>query len=144
MTTPIDSNEFVFVCARQASATVAAALALAFAPLTPVALATEPLSGYGSKPSGAEAPTTTTPQPAAPPTPSQAAPPPATQEGTSPSGEEAPKPQIETPRGNERHASARAAKLPFTGFDLRYGVGLAVVLIGAGCMILRAQRRGQG
>lgn len=100
-------------------------------------VAAEPTSGYGQTPS-----TSTTP-PAPATTPTTPATTPST--GTLPS-KEAEKPAT-TEKGTEpaktssAPAKAKATTLPFTGFDLRWDIGLGLVLMGAGFSIVAVQRR---
>jgi hypothetical protein len=71
--------------------------------------------------------------------------------GTSPSKESS-KPTTSTPSKETAPASsaapaseAKASTLPFTGFDLRWSVGIGLLLVGAGVSIMavqRSQRRG--
>jgi hypothetical protein len=67
--------------------------------------------------------------------------------GTSPSKESS-KPTTSTPSKATAPASsaapaseAKASTLPFTGFDLRWSVGVGLLLIGAGVSIMAVQRR---
>jgi uncharacterized membrane protein len=117
---------------------IASALMLSAAP----AMAAGTTTGYGQT---TPAPTTTTPQPAATtPKPSS---------GTGPSKETAtPKatssepssksttPSSSTPSSSPSTASSRST-LPFTGLDLRWVVGIGVLLLGAGLSIRLVQRR---
>ncbi len=71
--------------------------------------------------------------------------PPAPASGTSPSKEkstpakeEAPAKTTTTPTTT---TTAKASTLPFTGFDLRWTVGLGLLLMGAGFSIVTVQRR---
>lgn len=104
------------------------------------AVAAEPTSGYGQTPS-----TSTTPPPATTPTT------PATTPATTPSTGTLPSKEAEKPATTEKEAEpaktssepakAKATTLPFTGFDLRWDIGLGLVLIGAGFSIVAVQRR---
>jgi hypothetical protein len=126
-------------CQRSA---LAVCVAVAFAAAPAGARAQEPLSGYS---------TTAPPPPAQHEEPPPAKPPtlkpkPRTSE-TSPS-EEVPRPEQERPVSQQaeppppQSLPARSARLPFTGWDLRWQLGFALLVIGAGAAILGLQRRG--
>ena len=102
------------------------ALLLAVAVVAPTtAFAAETGSGYNQKPPTPTTPTTTktstTPEP---------------KSGTSPVKEEVPPAKTSTVPTTES-----AKTLPFTGFDLRWTVGIGLLLIGAGFSIVTVQRR---
>jgi hypothetical protein len=102
---------------------LAAALALALALLPSAAIAaSEPTAGYKTAPTKP----TTTPS-----------------SGVAPSKEE--KPATSTnepaPATSTAPASEKASTLPFTGFDLRWDIGIGLLLIAAGVSIVVVQRR---
>ena len=50
----------------------------------------------------------------------------------------------EEPPEEEAEEPHEASKLPFTGFDLRWSVGMGLLLMGAGLSIVVVQRRHRG
>jgi len=133
----------------------AAAVSLLLALAAPAALATEPTSGYGQEPSRPQA-ASPPPEGHEPEASRQEVPPTSTEPSkpeiritSSPSSEEAPRPERPanatvaeqagaTPPASD---SAKPRALPFTGFDLRWIVGMGILLTGAGCLILVLLRR---
>ena len=112
------------------------ALLTALAIVVPgTAVAAEPTSGYGT--------TTTTTTPTTP----------ATTPSTTPSTGTLPAKEAETPtpttaekepepaKTSSAPSKTKATTLPFTGFDLRWDIGLGLVLMGAGFSIVAVQRR---
>jgi cytoskeletal protein RodZ len=100
---------------------ILAVLALALALLPAAALAaSEPTSGYTT--TGKTTTTTVSPS-----------------SGTAPSKEE--KAAEPTPTTSTAPANEKASSLPFTGFDLRWDLGLGLALIVAGGSIVAVQRR---
>ena len=112
------------------------ALFTALAIMVPgTAVAAEPTSGYGQTQS------TTTPTT------------PATTPSTTPSTGTLPAKEAETPtpktaekepepaKTSSAPSKTKATTLPFTGFDLRWDIGLGLVLMGAGFSIVAVQRR---
>jgi hypothetical protein len=82
---------------------------------------------------------------------SQTPPPPSTTT-TTPTTETSPSKESTTPTTSETSPttssstpapakSAKASTLPFTGFDLRWSIGMGLLLIGAGVAIVTMQRR---
>ncbi|HEV7586180.1 MAG TPA: hypothetical protein VGO14_10415 [Solirubrobacteraceae bacterium] len=69
--------------------------------------------------------------------------------GTSPSKETstpekketAPTTSSTTPSSSTSPSSEKASTLPFTGFDLRWTIGMGLLLVGAGFSIVTIQRR---
>lgn len=113
-------------------AVIPAAL-LAIALIGPgTALAAEGTSGYNQEPPKTTTTTTTTPKTETSPTGT-----------TSPSKEtsEPTKSEEPTSSSSPEKAKAKASTLPFTGFDLRWSVGIGVLLMGAGLSIVAVQRR---
>ena len=119
-------------------------LALALAP--GAAIAAEPTSPYSATPTTPTTPTTTgySQTPTTPTTPKTT---PAT--GTLPS-KEAEKPTASTPSTEPSPektsttptaTTAKSGTLPFTGFDLRWDIGIGLLLLGAGFSIVVMQRR---
>jgi hypothetical protein len=100
-------------------------LALALA-LPGAAVAAEPTANYEQKPKP--------PTPSTGTSPSKESSKPTT---TSPSQGVAPAKASTTPTAKE----AKASTLPFTGFDLRWSLGIGLLLIGAGFSIVVVQRR---
>jgi uncharacterized membrane protein len=106
--------------------------------------AAEPTSGYGSTPT---TPTTTpattpatTPTPTTPTTPTTPSEP---KTGTSPSTEKGTPAGKEEPAKTSTTPTAKAATLPFTGFDLRWTVAIGLLLMSSGFTIVVIQRRHQ-
>ncbi len=97
-----------------------AAVVLAVALLPSVAAAEEPTSGYKQTPTVSK----TTPS-----------------SGVSPSQEEKPTSTSTTTTPTTSEAAEKASTLPFTGFDLRWDLGLGLLLIAAGVSIVVLQRR---
>ena len=117
-----------------------AALIAAVLLLPASALAAEPTSGY-SQTAPTPKTTPTTPKPSTGTSPSK--------EEKTPSEEKAKEPTKEptatTPSTSVGASKSSAAKtLPFTGFDLRWVVGIGVLLIAAGISITTLQRRHRG
>jgi hypothetical protein len=103
------------------------------------AMAAEPTSGYGQTQS-TTTPTTATTTPATTPstTPSTGTLPAKEAETPTPTtGEKEPEPA----KTSSAPSKAKATTLPFTGFDLRWDLGLGLVLMGAGFSIVAVQRR---
>jgi uncharacterized surface anchored protein len=110
------------------------------------AFAAEPTTGYGTT----STPTTTTPTTSTPTTTTTTTTPATTPTtGTLPA-KEAETPTSTTPKTETTPAKAstapttsteKATTLPFTGFDLRWDIGLGLVLMGAGFLIVVMQRR---
>jgi hypothetical protein len=100
------------------------------------ALAAEGTSGYGSEPPKTTTTTTTTPTTT-----------PTTE--TSPTGTTSPSKETSEPTKSEEPTStsspekekAKASTLPFTGFDLRWSLGIGLVLMVSGLSIVAVQRR---
>ena len=126
------------VCRRLSVVPIALLLAAAlFVPSS--AIAAESTSGYSQTvPTPKTTPSTT---PATTPT-----------TGTSPSKEEKTAPEKTTPAAETSPTSTtptattsaskeKASTLPFTGFDLRWSVGIGAVLIGAGLSLAFVERR---
>jgi cytoskeletal protein RodZ len=115
-------------------------LALALAP--GAALAAEPTSGYttttppttGTTPTTPATTTTTKTTPSTGTLPSKEAEKPTT---STPSTEPSPEKTSSTPTTT----TAKSGTLPFTGFDLRWDIGLGLLLIAAGFSIVVMQRR---
>ena len=131
----------------RALATVLLLFGLAVAAPT-AAIGAEPTSGYGSVPPTPEPPKPEPPKPEPPkPEPPKPEPPkPAqTKETTSPSGEvekpELPEQGVAPISQKKAAAAPKTSNLPFTGFDLRWELGIGMLLIGAGCALMSAQRR---
>jgi hypothetical protein len=133
---------------------VSAALALVGALLMPTAaVAAEGTTGYGQTPTPPTTTTqaTTTPTPAATtPTPTSTTPAPKT--GTLPSKESSKPKSTGTPAPATTKTTAttpttptattavkKATTLPFTGLDLRWVVGIGLLMMGAGFWIVTAQ-----
>ncbi len=126
---------------RGSSSVLRGVLALSVALLTALAIivpgtamAAEPTSGYGQTPS-----TSTTPTPTTPATTPSTGTLPAKEAGspTPTTAEKEPAPAKES----SSPSKAKATTLPFTGFDLRWDIGLGLVLMGAGFSIVAVQRR---
>ncbi len=124
---------------RGSSSVLRGVLALSVALLTALAImvpgtamAAEPTSGYGQTPSTSTTPTTpaTTPSTGTLPAKEAETPTPTTAEK-----EPAPAKESSSP------SKTKATTLPFTGFDLRWDIGLGLVLMGAGFSIVAVQRR---
>ena len=101
-------------------------------------------AGYAQKPPTPTTTTTTTP--ATPPATTPAATTPAPASGTSPSKEastpaKAVSPSTSTTTSTPTTKAASAKDLPFTGFDLRWTVGIGLLLMGVGFSIVTIQRR---
>lgn len=135
------------------SVSAALALLVALAMPTP-ALSTE-TSGYGQTPSTPTTPATTTPAattptPTTPAATTPAATTPAPTTGTLPSKESS-KPKSKTEPATSKPATkttpttttpaTKATTLPFTGLDLRWTIGIGLLLMGAGFLIVTEQRR---
>jgi hypothetical protein len=133
------------VCRRLSVVPIALLLAAAlFVPSS--AVAAESTSGYSQtvptpKTTPSTTPATTPTTPATTPT-----------TGTSPSKEEKTTPEKTTPAAETSPTSTtptattsaskeKASTLPFTGFDLRWSVGIGAVLIGAGLSLAFVERR---
>ena len=124
------------------------ALALAVALVTPAAaLAAEGTSGYGQTPTtpASTTPATTTPATTTPATTTPATTTPTPSTGTLPSKESnkpksatAPATTSGTPTATT--PATKATTLPFTGFDLRWTIGIGLLLMGAGFSIVTVQR----
>jgi hypothetical protein len=117
-----------------------AALLAALAIMVPsTAVAAEPTSGYGQTPTTTAKPPPTTPATTPATTPSTGTLPSkeAEKPATTPEKETAPAKASSTPTTS----SEKATTLPFTGFDLRWDIGLGLVLMGAGFTIVAVQRR---
>jgi hypothetical protein len=100
--------------------TIAAVLfALAVLPSTALG-ASEPTSGYQQTPTVSK----TTPS-----------------TGVAPAKEEKPASSKAAPTSTTAPAGEKASTLPFTGFDLRWDLGLGLLLIAAGVSIVVLQRR---
>ncbi|HEY4812590.1 MAG TPA: hypothetical protein VIH71_16195 [Solirubrobacteraceae bacterium] len=119
------------------------ALLLALAVILPsTAVAAEPgTAGYGygqepNKPTTSTTPTTpaTTPQTTTTTPKTGTLPSKESEKPTTPTSETEPEKTSSSP-------TAKASTLPFTGFDLRWDIGFAIVLLGAGFSILAMQRR---
>jgi uncharacterized surface anchored protein len=118
------------------------ALLLAAALLVPSsALAAEGTSGYSQTVPTPKTTTTTSTTPSTTPT-----------TGTSPSKEEKTAPEKTTPTTETSPTSTtptattsaskeKASTLPFTGFDLRWSIGIGALLLGAGVSLLFLERR---
>jgi hypothetical protein len=105
------------------------ALLTALAIMVPgAAVAAEPTSGYGQTPSTS----TTTPTPTTGTLPAKEA-----EKPTPTTAEKEPAPA----KASSEPSKAKATTLPFTGFDLRWDLGLGVLLMGAGFSIVAVQRR---
>jgi len=117
----------------------------AIAPMSALAATTttnkEGLTGYEKKPEEKKATTPTTETKATTPT-TETKTTPTTAEkeksGTSPTTETKTTPSSSTSPSSE---TAKAATLPFTGLDLRWMIGLGLLLAGVGVSIVTAQRR---
>jgi uncharacterized membrane protein len=129
-------------------AVVPAVLLVAMAlvgPSTAFAAETSPYSQEPNKPSTSTTPTTTTPTATTPATSTPTTTTPATE--TSPSKESTTPTTTETsPTASSTPAakSAKSGTLPFTGFDLRWSIGMGLLLLGAGFSLLTVQRRRGG
>jgi hypothetical protein len=126
---------------RRLAVIPAALLALAlFGPGT--VLAAEGTSGYSQEPGKPTTTTTTTTTPTTTPTTT-----------TSPTGTTSPSKETSEPTKAEassptptsssspEESKAKASTLPFTGLDLRWSVGIGILLMGAGLSIVGFQRR---
>jgi hypothetical protein len=121
----------------------------AIAPMSALAATTttnkEGLTGYEKKPEEKKATTPTTETKATTPT-TETKTTPTTAEkeksGTSPTTETKTTPST-TPSSSTSPSSetAKAATLPFTGLDLRWMIGMGLLLAGVGVSIVTAQRR---
>jgi cytoskeletal protein RodZ len=128
-------------------AVVPAVLLVAMAlvgPSTAFAAETSPYSQEPNKPSTSTTPTTTTPTATTPATSTPTTTTPATE--TSPSKESTTPTATETSptKGSTTPEPAKSAKsgtLPFTGFDLRWSIGMGLLLLGAGVSLITLQRR---
>ena len=117
---------------------VPVALLLAAALLGPdTAVAAEPTSGYSQT-----APTPkTTPSTPAKTTPTTGTSP-SKEEKTTPSKETAPSTSTSTtPTSTTSASKEKASTLPFTGFDLRWALGVGVLLLATGFSIVLVERR---
>jgi hypothetical protein len=97
--------------------------------------AAEPTTGYGQEPKTTTTTTTATPPPTT--TPST---------GTLPAKEAEKPATAEKATEPAKTSSApttteKAGTLPFTGFDLRWDIGIGLLLMGAGFSIVAVQRR---
>ena len=120
------------------NAVVPVALLLAAALLGPdTAVAAEPTSGYSQT-----APTPkTTPSTPAKTTPTTGTSP-SKEEKTTPSKETAPSTSTSTtPTSTTSASKEKASTLPFTGFDLRWALGVGVLLLATGFSIVLVERR---
>ena len=123
---------------------VVAALAMPSA-----ALAAEEGSGYSQKPTTPTTPTTpgTTPSTTPSTTPTTTSTPTTetspSKESTSPSAGTSPSKESEpsSTSGTASSKSAKAATLPFTGLDLRWTIGVGLLLLAAGFSIVGLQHR---
>ena len=128
--------------ARRTLVALPVALLLSAALVAPAtALAEETgANGYSQKP-----PTPTTPTTTTPPSTTPAATTPAPTSGTSPSKEAStPAKGVSPSTSTSSSPTAKAASektLPFTGFDLRWTVGIGLLLMGVGFSIVTIQRR---
>jgi cytoskeletal protein RodZ len=123
---------------------VPAVLLVAMALVGPsTAFAAEGTSGYSQEPNKPTTTTTTTPTPTTS-TPATS---------TTPSTETSPSKESTTPTTTETSPtasstpaakSAKSGTLPFTGFDLRWSIGIGLLLLGAGFSLLTVQRRRGG
>ena len=115
---------------------VPVALLLAAALLGPdAAIAAEPTSGYSQT---APTPKTTTTTKATPTTGTS----PSKEEKTTPSKESAPSTSTTpTPTAGTSPSKEKASTLPFTGLDLRWTVGVGLLLVTAGFSIVLVERR---
>jgi uncharacterized surface anchored protein len=117
----------------------------AIAPMSALAATTttnkEGLTGYEKKPEEKKATTPTTETKATTPT-TETKTTPTTAEkeksGTSPTTETKTTPSSSTSPSSE---TAKATALPFTGLDLRWTIGMGLLLAGVGVSIVTAQRR---
>jgi cytoskeletal protein RodZ len=105
------------------------ALLLAVALAVPTAASATEKAGYGTTPPAPTKSTKSTPKP----TPSSGTSP--SKETSSPSKGVAPATTSTTP------STSSKSSLPFTGFDLRWSIGIGVLLLGAGLSIVSVQRR---
>jgi len=118
--------------------TLSAALALAAALVVPTtALAGEATSGYGQTPTtppAATTPAATTPTPSTGTLPSK--------ESSKPKSATAPATTTTTTSTTPTATTpvTKATTLPFTGFDLRWTIGIGLLLMGAGFSIVVVQR----
>jgi uncharacterized membrane protein len=127
---------------------LAATLLLALALEVPTALAAatgETGSTYGATPPPPTTPSTqTTPKPATGTSPSSTKSTPTPSTGTSPSKgskeKTTPTPTKGVAPATSTSTTAKARTLPFTGLDLRWIVGIGVLLMGTGLSIVMAQR----
>jgi hypothetical protein len=108
-------------------------------------LAAEPTSGYGNTTTTPTTPTKTTPTtkttPPASTTPKSSSEPSAAKESTTtPAKEAAPATTSTVPTST----TTKESTLPFTGWDLRWVVGIGLLIIGAGFSLLWVQRRQRG
>jgi len=100
------------------------------------ALAAEGTSGYGSTPTTPTTTTKTTPT-----TPTATTPATEPKTGTSPSKEKSTPAETAPESKSTAPAAEKATSLPFTGLDLRWMIGIGVLLMGAGFSIVVMQRR---
>jgi hypothetical protein len=124
---PARSRRAPWRTARGLASALAIAVALAAVPGTALAASgTSPKSGYEQEPNTPK----TTPKSGTAPSKESEKP------STTPTTEPAP---TTTPTTSE--SPEKAKTLPFTGFDLRWEIGLALLLIAAGASIVVLQRR---
>jgi len=115
---------------------------LACGVLAAPALAAEPTSGYTEKTSTTTTTTPTTTTTTTTPTTTTTTTTPGS--GTSPAKEKTtPKETTPTPGKSVSPSTTKASTLPFTGFDLRWSLGIGLLLMGTGFSIVMAQRRGR-
>jgi hypothetical protein len=109
------------------------------------AFAAEGTSGYSQEPNKPgtsttpTTPTTTTPTTSTPTTTTPATETSPSKESTTPTTSEATPTSSSTPTTTAK--SAKSGTLPFTGFDLRWSIGMGLLLLGAGFSLMTLQRR---
>ena len=114
------------------------AFALAMALVSPTtALAAE--EGHVRLQPDDHATTTTTTTPATTPTPTTGTSP--SKESSTPEKTTAPAKTSEPDKTSDQHERRSATSLPFTGFDLRWTIGLGLLLMAMGFSIVVVQRR---
>jgi uncharacterized surface anchored protein len=114
---------------------------LALALLAPTtAFAAEGATGYNQTPPPPTTTTTTT-TPTTPKTPTPSAGTSPSKEKGAPANETSPTSTAATGANTAAASTGKASTLPFTGLDLRWTIGIGLLLIGTGLSVMVVQRR---